>query len=313
MESYGQSSLWVERYRPKTVNDLILPDSIKNFFNQLIKDKSICNLLFHGPAGQGKTASAYAIAKDIGADVLYINGSIDTSIDIVRYKVQSFAMTSSLSDSEKICILDESDRLSANAQDSLKSLIESTEKNCRFIFTTNNLSKIIDPIKSRCQVINFNFPQKDTKNLIINYFKRICWILDNEKISYDKKVVAEFIQKSYPDFRKMLNELQKYAKMHNKIDESIYATVDGSILSSLVEELKAKKFNNVRKLATEIDSASFYGDFYKQIDSLLEDKCKPDVITILGQYAYESALSVNPEITLVSCLVQLMKTAIWRF
>lgn len=312
MEKIGSSSLWVEKYRPKTIKDLILPDNIKSLFEKFVKDGDIPNLIFTGSAGRGKTSTAYALARDIGMDELYINASMETGIDTLRSKVTNFAMTSSLVDAKKLVIADEFERTSAQGQDATKGLIEATEANCRFIFTTNNLSKIIDPIKSRCQLVDFNFSPKETKNMIVSMFKRVCWILDNEKVKYDKKVLAEFVQSTYPDFRKTLNELQKYVKMHDEIDDKIFLSSDQSVMGNLIEELKARKFNNIRKIATSLDPDQFYGDFYKQIEEYLDNSCKPTIILLLSQYVYESSLSVNKEITLMGFLVSLMKEAKWR-
>lgn len=203
------------------------------------------------------------------------------------------------------------DRMVAG-QDALKALVEQTESNCRFIFITNNLAKVIDPIKSRTHHIDFNWGKKDQKDLMVAYFKRICWIMEQEKVKYDKKVLAEYVQKMYPDFRRTLNELQKFIQMHGEVSEKIFSSMDDSQLNSLVVELKNKKFTNMRKIATEVDADSFYGGFYQEIDNLLQDACKPDIIMILAQYCYESSLSVNKEISLVACLTQIMKTAIWR-
>ncbi len=311
MDIVGNSSLWVEKYRPKIVKDLIVPENIKSYFNKIIEECDIPNILLSGSAGKGKSSVAFAICNELKSDKLYINASIENSVDTVRYKVQQFAMTSSFTDGKKIVILDELDRMIAG-QDALKALIEQTESNCRFIITTNNLAKIIDPIKSRCHHIDFNWAKKDQKELIVNYFKRICWILENENIQYDKKVLAEFIQKLYPDFRKTLNELQKFVQMHGDITDKIFSSMDDSKFTSLTTELKNKKFNAVRKMATDIDPDQFYGMFYSELDSLLEDSSKPDIILLLAQYAYESSLSVNKEITLVACLVQLMRNAKWK-
>jgi DNA polymerase III delta prime subunit len=312
MELIGTSSLLVEKYRPKTINDLILPAKFRKLFLQFVADKDIPNLLFTSTAGRGKTSTAYALCNDIGSDVLYINGSSDTDINTVRYKVTQFASTSSFSDGKKVCIIDEGERISPNGQDALKALIETTEANCRFIITTNNLAKIIDPIQSRCQLMNFNFSQEETKPLIVAYFKRLCYILDNEKIKYDKSVLAEFTQKMYPDFRRTLNELQKFTKMYGEVSASILQSLDGEQFNSLIEEMKNNKFNNVRKIAANIDATGFYQTFYSSIDDVLEDKCKPDIICLLGRYAYETSLTVCHEVTLVACLVDIMKSASWK-
>lgn len=309
MEKIGTSSLLTEKYRPKTIKDLIVPAGVKNLFNKYITDKDIPNLLFASTAGRGKTSTAYALCNDIGADMLYVNGSVETSIDTLRYKVTQFASTSSFSDGKKVVILDECERISQNGQDALKALMEQIEHNCRFILTTNNLSKIIDPIKSRCQLIDFNFSETEKKNLIIQYFKRICFILDNEKIKYDKQVLAQFTQDMYPDFRKTLNEIQKCRDMHGEISQAIFSNLEGSQFASLVEEIKNKKFMAVRKIISDMDAESFYQTFYDQIDDLLEPNCMPNIVMILGQYAYETSLSVAKEVTLAACCTAIMKDA----
>jgi DNA polymerase III delta prime subunit len=311
MELIGNSSLWVEKYRPQTVKDLILPETVKNYFFKLVEEQEIPNILLAGRAGLGKTSIAFALCNVLKADKLYINASIENSIDVVRYKVQQFAMTSSFSDGKKIVILDELDRMQAG-QDALKALIEQTESNCRFIIITNNLAKIIEPIKSRTHYIDFNWQKKEQQALMLSYFKRICWILDQENVKYDKKVLAEYVQKMYPDFRKTLNELQKFVQMQGEVSDKIFNSMDDSQFNSLTTELKNKKFNNVRKIATDLDPDQFYMTFYREIDLLLVDSCKADIILLLAQYSYESALTVNKEITLTAALVQIMRTAIWK-
>lgn len=312
MQINHRSTLFVEKYRPQTINDLIMPDNLKDLFNKFVADQDIPNLLFSSSAGRGKTSTAYALCKDIECDMLYVNGSVETSIDTLRYTVTGFAQTGSFHDAKKVVIIDECERLSPNAQDGMKALIEKTDANCRFILTTNNISRIIDPIKSRCQMVDFNFSQTETKKMIINYFKRVCWILDNEKVQYDKQVLANFVQQVYPDFRRTLNELQKYIKMYGKVDDQIFNTLDGAQFTNLVTEMKAKKFNNIRKVLPNIDSDCFYGTFYDQIDNIIQDECKPAVIMILGRFAYETALSVCKEVTLAACIVELLREIKWR-
>lgn len=312
MNKVGTSTLYTEKYRPQTVKDLILPAKEMAFLNKAIEQGDISNILLCGSAGLGKSSTAFAICNDLDADKLFINASMETGIDTLRYKVQQFAMTSSFSDGKKIVILDEADRLTPAGQDALKALIEQTESNCRFIITTNNIAKIIDPIKSRVQLFNFNFNIKESESLMVAYFKRVCWILDNEKVKYDKKTLAEFVKKAFPDFRRTLGELQKYVQMHGCVDEKIFTNSADSSMESLVEELRNRKFNNVRKIATSIDADSFYGSFYLEIDKLLVDACKPSVIMILADSAYKSAFTANKELELVSCLIQLMKECNWK-
>jgi replication factor C small subunit len=312
MKNLKESSIWVEKYRPQTLADMILPKKETEYFAQIVSSGEIPNMLFGGSAGRGKTSVAVSLLNDVGADRLFINASLQNNMDTLRYTINSYAMTSSMTDSQKVVFLDEADRLKPEVQDGLKGLIEQTQANCRFIFTTNNISKIIEPIKSRCQFVDFNFSQSDTQELMITYFKRMCWILENEGVEFEKKALAEFVKLKYPDFRKILNELQKYVKMHGKVDEAVLRMADGTLLKDLIEELKNKKFNTVRKLASELDPDAFYGNFYDQIDTHLQDSCKADVIIILAKYAYETALSVNGELSVVACLVELMRNAIWK-
>jgi DNA polymerase III delta prime subunit len=309
MDFIGSSSIWEHKFRPKTVNDLILPANIRKLFNSYVSRNDIPQLLFSSTAGRGKTSSAYALCHDLKSDMMYINGSIDNSIDTLRFKVTQYAMTSSFNEGKKICIIDECERLSPSAQDGMKGLMDQTESNCRFILTTNNVSKIIDPIISRGTHISFNFSPEETKNLIIAYFKRMCYVLDTEKVKYDKKIVAEFVQEMYPDFRKTIGDLQKCYNMFGEINNNIFKNIDGTQFTSLVEELKNKKFNSVRKIISEIDAETFYQTFYDQIDDLLDPTCMPTIVMILGQFAYESSLSISKEITLAACCTAIMKEA----
>lgn len=310
MEKIGDSSLWEFKYTPSTVKDLILPSKIKNLFDGFVKEGEIDSMLFSGTAGLGKTSSALALVNDLDSDLLFINGSLNSGIDIVRNEVNQFAQTGSFKDSKKVVIIDEIDRMVAG-QEALKSLQEQTESNCRFIFTTNNLHKIIDPIKSRLKHISFNFGQAEKKTLVTSYFKRLCFILDNEKVKYDKKVLSEYTLTMFPDFRQTIVRLQLCAKMNGEINSDIFAITDDSLMINLVSELKNKKFNSVRKIISEINPEEFYSNFYSQIDELLEPQCLPNIIMTLGRFAYESSLSVAKEVTLAACCTEIMREAKW--
>jgi DNA polymerase III delta prime subunit len=308
MEKIGKSSLWEHKYAPTTVKDLILPSKVRTLFESFIKDGEVDSMLLSGTAGLGKTSSAIALVNDLGADLLFINGSLETGIDVIRYKVQQFATTGSFSDGKKIVVIDEIDRMVA-AQDALKTLQEQTEANCRFIFTTNNLHKVIPPIKSRIKHISFNFSPTEKKNLVMAYFKRLCFILDSEKIAYDKKVLADYTMQMFPDFRQTIVRLQMCAKMNGQINDQIFNISDEALFDNLIEEMKAKKFNSVRKIIGELDPDAFYLTFYDQIDTLVEPACMPNLIMTLGRFAYESALSVAKEVTLAACCTEIMKEA----
>ncbi len=312
MQEIGSSSLWCEKYRPQRLSDLILPKNYKDLFEKVIKDKELPNLLLSGTAGLGKSSLCYALANELDCDLLFINASLETGIDVLRSKVTQFASTSSFRDGKKLVVLDEFDRISAAGMDATKGIVELTESNCRFIFTTNNISKIIDPIKSRTQLIDFSFVQSQQKEIILQYFKRCQFILDTEKIKYDKKVLAEFVQKLYPDFRKITNELQKAAKMFGEINESVFKITDDALTNDLIKEMKAKKFVNVQKVVSSIDTDSFYREFYDQLYDHLDPKCIPDIILILGEYSYKNVNCLDKEINTIACCVEIMKSAIWR-
>jgi DNA polymerase III delta prime subunit len=311
MEQIGTSSLWEKKYAPQCFSDLILPKKFKLLFQKMLDGGEIQNILLAGTAGLGKTSTATVLAKELGADFMFINASLDNSIDVVRSKVQQFAMTSSFADGKKIVLLDEVDRMMAG-QEALKAMMELTESNCRFIFTTNNISKIIDPLKSRTRMIDFSFSESDNQEVILQYFKRCQFILTNEKIEFDKKVLAEFIKKIFPDFRKIIGELQKASQMFGKIDEAIYSIQDDAIVNSLIDELKAKKFVNVQKIASNLDPNQFFPEFYAKMVDVLDPKCIPDMVLILGEGAYRNGVSTDREINLMATLVQVMKAGVWK-
>lgn len=313
MEKIGAKNIWVEKYRPQTFADIIAPPSLQRFLVSVLEAGEVPNLLFNGPAGTGKTTTAKAIARELGSDYLYINAAIDRSIDTIRYKVQSYATTKSLfSDARKICILDEFDRLTAEAADSLKSLIEETEFNCRYIFITNNIQKVIAPIISRCQQFSFGTDAEGRKDLLIQFFSRCRFILENEGVEYDKKILIEFIDKLFPDMRKIINELQKFSMSHGEIDSNILNLTDEAVIKELVVEMKAMKFDAVRSIASSLDPSSFYRSFYDDIKEYLKSDSIPDIIVILAEYAYRDGVSIDREINLVACLVELMKGSKWK-
>jgi DNA polymerase III delta prime subunit len=311
MKQIGTSSLWTEKYRPKYLQDYICTDDVKLLIQKVIDSKDVPCFIFYGSGGTGKTSLAQVIANEIGSDLLYINGSLENGIDTIRHKVQQFAMTSSLmDDSKKLIVIDEAERMIA-AQESLKVLVEQTESNARFIFCTNNLTKIIQPLQSRSQLIQFGTTK--TKDLVLATFKRMCFILDNEGITYDKKVLAEITQKVFPDIRKLINELQKFSKMFGCIDEKILAASDDSQVVELISSMKSKKFNSVRKICTMIDPSQFYTLFYKDIDEHLKDSSKPNVILILADYANKHSATTDQELNLAACVTSIMlEGEIWK-
>lgn len=313
MKIVGSSSLWTEKYRPQCIADYIGPSEVISIVEHVIETREVPNLLLYSRApGSGKTSLANVIAKELGSDLLYINASVDNSIDTVRYNVQQFAMTSSLVGGKKLVVLDEFDRMTAG-QDALKVIIEQVEENARFVLCTNNLRKVIDPVISRCQVIDFDtLAEKNSQNLMLQQFKRAQFVLDNEGVAYDKAVLAELVKKTFPDMRMLLNELQKFSKIHGKIDSSIFGCLSDSKTLDLVAKMKSKKFNEIREAVSNVDAAGFYSEFYAQVSELLQPECIPEVIIILGRYGYQHGLCTDVEVNLAACICEIMAAVKWR-
>ncbi len=308
----SEEFLWVEKYRPKTISECILPDTIKNTFLDFVKNKEIPNLLLCGTAGVGKTTVARALCNDFQADYILINGSEERNIDTLRVKIKNFASTVSLSGGPKIVILDEADYLNAQStQPALRGFIEEFSKNCRFIFTCNYKNRIIPPLHSRCSVIDFTI-QNDQKPMIANMiFQRILLILNQEGIKSNDKVVAQLINKFFPDFRRVLNELQKYAASGN-IDSGVLANLDDQSLDELIGYLKNKEFSKMRKwVAMNIhnDPQAIYRKIYDSFFDKLENRSVPQSIIVLSDYSYKSAFVADQEVNMVACLTELMMEA----
>ena len=305
----SEEFLWVEKYRPKTISECILPDTIKNTFLDFVKNKEIPNLLLCGTAGVGKTTVARALCNDFQADYILINGSEERNIDTLRVKIKNFASTVSLSGGPKIVILDEADYLNAQStQPALRGFIEEFSKNCRFIFTCNYKNRIIPPLHSRCSVIDFTI-QNDQKPMIANMiFQRILLILGWENIKSNDKVVAELINKFFTDFRRVLNELQKYSAS-GSIDSGVLANLDDQSLTEIIGYLKNKEFSKMRKwVAMNIhnDPQAIYRKLYDSFFNLLENRSVPQSIIILSDYSYKSAFVADQEVNMVACLTELM-------
>ena len=308
----SEEFLWVEKYRPKTISECILPDTIKNTFIDFVKNKEIPNLLLCGTAGVGKTTVARALCNDFKADYILINGSEERNIDTLRVKIKNFASTVSLSGGPKIVILDEADYLNPQStQPALRGFIEEFSKNCRFIFTCNYKNRIIPPLHSRCSVIDFTI-QNDQKPMIANMiFQRILLILNQEGIKSNDKVVAQLINKFFPDFRRVLNELQKYAASGN-IDSGVLANLDDQSLDELIGYLKNKEFSKMRKwVAMNIhnDPQAIYRKIYDSFFDKLENRSVPQSIIVLSDYSYKSAFVADQEVNMVACLTELMMEA----
>lgn len=302
--------LWSQKYRPHTVSESILPKDLKDTFQKFVDDKNVPNLLLAGRAGVGKTTIARAMLDELQADYIVINGSMNGNIDTLRVDIQNFASTVSFTGGRKYVILDEADYLNANStQPALRNFMEEFSKNCGFILTCNFVNRIIDPLHSRCSVINFTITSADKPKLASQFFKRVCNILDAENITYNQKAVAELIQSHFPDWRRILNELQRYAATGN-IDEGILRNKSSETLEELIGHLKNKRFSDMRKWVGEhsdIDSATLYRQLYDILPTKLNGSSSiADAIIVLAEYEYKEAFVANPEINRVAALITLM-------
>ena len=303
--------LWVEKYRPQTIEDCILPESVKSTFQSFVDQGEIPNLLLSGTAGVGKTTIAKALCNELGADYYVINGSDEGRfLDTVRNQAKNFASTVSLTASarHKVLIIDEADNTTPDVQLLLRASIEEFQKNCRFIFTCNFKNKIIDPLHSRTTVVEFNVRGQTKQTLAASFFKRCTDILKREEVTHDPRVVAEVVQKYFPDFRRTLNELQRYSST-GSIDTGILATLGDANIKDLTSALREKKFNDVKKWVTQNLDSDPSAIMRKIYDNLAEVMDKPSVaaaVLIIAEYQYKSAFVADQEINLLACLTQLM-------
>ena len=308
--------LWVEKYRPQTVSDTILPADLKTTFQTFVDQQKIPNLLLTGSAGVGKTTIAKAMLDEVGADYIVINGSDEGRlIDTLRTKIKNFASSMSLAGGRKYVILDEADYLNAETvQPALRNFMEEYSSNCGFILTCNFVNKIIAPLHSRCSVVEFKMPKKDLPKLAGQFFKRVEGILTREGIEYDQKVVAELITKHFPDNRRILNELQRYS-VTGRIDSGILVNASSENFKSLIESLKKKEFTAVRKwVAQNIDSepAAFFRKLYESITDYASPQSVPQVVVTLADYQYKSAFVADQEINTMALLTELMVDTEWK-
>ena len=303
--------LWVEKYRPKTIEDCILPQSTKKTFLDFLDKGEVPNLLLSGPAGCGKTTVAKALCNQLGVDVYVINGSDEGRfLDTVRNNAKNFASTVSLSSDakHKVIIIDEADNTTPDVQLLLRASIEEFSSNCRFIFTCNYKNKIIEPLHSRCAVVDFSVNAKQKPLLQAEFFKRLVSIVDGERIESDKKVLIELINKHFPDWRRVLNECQRYS-VGGKIDSGILAHFSDVKVNDLVKNLKEKNFPQVRKWCVDNldnDPAVLLRRIYDSLSSSLVPSSIPAAVLILARYQYQIAFVADQEINLLACLTEIM-------
>jgi len=311
-----ENFLWVEKYRPKTIEECVLPMSLKSTFSDMVAKGEPQNLLFSGSAGVGKTTVAKALCNEMGSDWILINCSEEGNIDTLRTKIRQFASTVSLSgDVKKVVILDEFDYSNANSiQPALRGAIEEFANNCRFILTCNYKSRIIEPIHSRCTCIDFVLPTSEKPQIAAKMMERCMFILNSEGIKFDKKVLGQLITKHFPDMRRILNELQRYS-VSGTIDVGILTSVTDYEIKNLVTSLRNKDFAGVRRWAAlnaETSPQEVYRKIYDALGEVLENQSIPEAILILAETQYRSAFVADQEINMVACLVQLMMSCAFK-
>ena len=306
--------LWVEKYRPHKIEDCILPESLKATFSEFVKQGNIPNLLLTGSQGTGKTTVARAMCEELVLDYIEINGSMNGGIDTLRTEIKNFASTISFTGTRKMVILDEADYLNAQStQPALRNFMEEFSKNCGFILTCNFKNRIIEPLHSRCSIIEFKIPSSQKPKLASQFHKRACGILEQEGIEFDKAVVAEVVTKHFPDWRRVLNELQRYS-VTGKIDSGILSNLGEENFKGLVDLLKNKRFNDMRKWVAEnldTEPTAFFRKFYDLSSTYMKPNSIPQLVLLLGRYQYQSAFVADQEINTVAFLTEVMGDAEW--
>ena len=303
-----ENMIWVEKYRPKTIEDCIIPERLKKPFQEYVNQKNIPNLLLSGGPGVGKTTVAKAMCNEIGCDYMVINGSDESGIDTFRTKIKTYASAMSLSGGRKVIIIDEADYLNPNStQPALRNAIEEFASNCTFIFTCNYKNRIIEPLHSRCAVIDFGMKNGEKAKMASAFFKRIQSILQSENVDYEDAVIAELIKKHFPDFRRIINELQRYSQF-GKIDTGILSQIGDVSIAEIVKYIKDKDFGAIRKWvgSNEIDPNTLFRKIYDAMYDTMKPGSIPQAVLILADYQYKAAFVADQEINTVACLTELM-------
>lgn len=302
--------LWVEKYRPKVISDCVLPERMKEYFTEMVKKGELQNMLLVGGPGTGKTTVARALCNELSLDYLMINASENGNIDVLRTTIRGFASTMSFTSSYKVVILDEADYLNANStQPALRNFIEEFSKNCRFIMTANYANRIIDPLKSRCAVIEFNFSKEEKQQMVVSFDRRVKEILEKEGVTYDKKVLAQVLVKYFPDFRKILNELQRH---------SSGGVIESAVLTSLSDDSIKKLYGYLRDTSKWLEMRKWVADnldndfnlisraIYERAEDFVKPGSIPQLVLTLAQYDYKNSFVMDKEINLVAMLTEIM-------
>ena len=301
--------LWVERYRPKRVSDTVLPAELKAVFQQFVDQRNIPNLILAGGPGIGKTTIARAMLEELGCDYIVINGSMNGNIDTLRNDILEFASSMSLEGGRKYVILDEADYLNANStQPALRNFMEEFSKNCGFILTCNFVQRIIEPLHSRCSVIDFKLPKKELPVLASQMMQRAVTILEDNQIPFDNAAVAEVVRKYLPDWRRVINELQRYSAT-GRIDSGILANTTAESITQLIDAMKDKNFSQVRKWVgqhSDTDSVTLYRQFYDNASQYFKAASIPQLVLILAKYQHQAAFVADHEINNTACMLEIM-------
>ena len=301
--------LFVEKYRPQTIEDCILPEGLKETFQKIVDKGELPNMMFTGSAGVGKTTVARALCNELDLDYMLINGSEDGNIDTLRGKIKQFASTISLQGGQKVVILDEADYLNpSSTQPALRGFIEEFSSNCRFILTCNFKNRIIDPLHSRCSIYEFNLGNK--AEMAQKFMARLQFILDSEHIIYDNAVIAELIMKYIPDWRRVINECQRYG-MSGHIDTGILVTLSETSIAGLMDDLKTKNFKKMRKWVTDnidVESVKLFRLIYDNMSDYVEPSSIPQLVLILADYSYKDSFVADHELNVVACMTEIMSS-----
>ena len=307
-----ETFLWVEQYRPKDIGSCVLPNNLKDTLTEFVSEGNLPNWILSGGPGVGKTTAAKAMIEQIGATYMMINGSEESGIDVLRTKIKNFASTVSLEGGRKYIILDEADYLNPQStQPALRGFMEEFHKNCGFILTCNYKNRIIKPLHSRCSTIDFSIPNSEKPTLAKQFMERIISILDENKVEYEPRVIAEVINNHFPDWRRVLNELQRYS-VSGKIDAGILVNISETNIKKLMGEMKKKEFTNVRKWVVDNldnDPTRLFRQLYDNLYNYVDAGSIPHVVVILGEYQYKSAFVADQEINLMACLTEIMGAA----